>query len=43
MLYQLRGLDGEKLADLPAMVAELLAELTDEQTSAPEAGQEHYA
>ena len=30
MLYQLRGLDGEKLTDLPAMVADLVAELNDE-------------
>jgi hypothetical protein len=28
-LYQLRGLDGEKLTDLPAMIADLLAELND--------------
>ena len=34
-LYQLRGMDGEKLSDLPPMIDELLAELTDAEPTAP--------
>jgi hypothetical protein len=47
-LYQLRGLDGEKLDQLPALVAELLAELNDaepttEPPNATEPAKEHHA
>jgi transcription initiation factor IIE alpha subunit len=33
-LYQLRGMDGEKLTDLPAMIDDLLAELNDDKPAA---------